>query len=368
MNHPPVAAVATRWRWPGALLNAAVFILALAGGCAAIRAILPFPKVPGVYEKYLHVLTQSGSYDIFFVGSSRFYRAIIPARFEARISAATGKKLKAFNLAFDGMQPPETYYFLREILALRPSRLRWVFLEASPMETRVYDSRPAVRNVYWHDLRHTQLIIQAIWHEPVAVREKWHRAIAHVVLAGTCLTNADSGAQWLRPHFGLENSRKRWRPPREWVGTAGYEELPEASLINVRELSGYLQKVRGSTSRSSLRVPPFWHAELSQLAGEIRAAGAETILLITPTLSRRENYSGYPDDLLLFAFQDPATFPELFDPVHRWDRTHLNREGAKLLTDLIAERFLELLRVPHQLPERSRLHSRGTSDPSKAPR
>jgi hypothetical protein len=351
MNHPagdaPSASPSGGSRgWAAALLNTAVFLIAVAGGCAAIHVTRPFPKVHGVYEKYLHLMTHSADYEVLFVGSSRLYRAIIPHRFEERVTAATGQKVPAFNLAFDAMTAPESYFFLREILALKPRGLRWVFLEAAPMETWIYDSRPPVRYVYWHDLRHTRLILQAIGDESLSIREKAQRAIGHAAFALTSLTNADRGTQWLRPELGLEKPEKRSRVPKEWAQTAGYAQLTEARLLTDKKLSRYLQKVRRRAPGPPLAVPAFWREELESIVKEVRAAGAQVILINTPSVLGRENYRGYPDHVPVFRFQDPGEFPELFDPAHHWDQGHLNHEGAEVLTDLISARFIELLRTP----------------------
>lgn len=340
--------------WARALLNTAVFLVAVAGGCAAIHATRPFPKAPGVYEKYLHFRKHLDDYDVLFVGSSRFYHAIIPQRFEERVAAASGQKVRAFNIAFDAMQPPESYFFLREILALKPQGLQWVFFEAGPMETRIYPGRPLLRDVYWHDVTHTRLVLQAIGRESISMREKSRRATEHAAFALTCLTNADLGAQWLRPRLGLEkrDQDKRYRPPKDWADTAGYAQLHEARLVTDKKLWRYLQKVAERAPGPPLTVPAFWRRELERVVKEIRAIGAQPIFVNPPSVQGRENYWGYPEDVPLFRFQDSTKFPELFEAAHHYDQGHLNHEGAEILTDLLSARFVELLNRPPGFPQR----------------
>src|SRR4051812_14733423 len=95
-----------------ALLPTALFCAALAGTCLGIRAMQPFPKVLGTYQKWLYFQRHKAEIDTVFIGSSRVYHAIIPPRFDAAVTAATGKRLHSFNLGYDAMWPPESLYML----------------------------------------------------------------------------------------------------------------------------------------------------------------------------------------------------------------------------------------------------------------
>jgi hypothetical protein len=48
-------------------------------------------------------------------------------------------------------------------------------------------------------------------------------------------------------------------------------------------------------------------------------------------------------DLELWAFCDPERYPELYAVDHRYDDDHLDRDGARLLTRLLAQRFADML-------------------------
>ena len=331
-----------------AFRNAAVFALALSAACVAIRASLPFPKVPGIYEKYLHFSRTMADYDVLFIGSSRVYRAIIPQQFDASVAAATGETVRSFNLAYDGVQPPESYFLLRQILALHPPKLRWVFVEASPVQSVIMEGRPTRRLAYWHDLRHTWFVLEAIAGEAIPLAEKWSRWSEHCGHAFNVFTNSDAGAEWLRPRFGLEKPEKktRWDPPKDWAGRAGYAPFvgERQSRLTNKALARYRQKISGQTPGPVRTIPRGWKRELNRLVAEIRGAGAQPVFVITPSVKGLENYSGYPHDVPLFRFQDPMEFPALFDPAVHWDHSHLNDAGARILTDLVSARFDKLLR------------------------
>lgn len=60
--------------------------------------------------------------------------------------------------------------------------------------------------------------------------------------------------------------------------------------------------------------------------------GVEVVLVFPPSTKSAKSSGG----LEILDFDDPATYPELFEPDARMDETHLNAQGAALFTRLIA--------------------------------
>ncbi|MGV3531986.1 MAG: hypothetical protein ACO1QR_06415, partial [Chthoniobacteraceae bacterium] len=96
-------------------------------------------------------------------------------------------------------------------------------------------------------------------------------------------------------------------------------------------------RLRRNLSQSP--VGPVFRGAIAELVRDIRAAGAEPVFVIAPTLNARENFTGLPEGVALFAFNDPNEHPVLFDPAMHYDGWHLNGRGAAVFTDLLAERF-----------------------------
>src|SRR6185369_9557893 len=133
---------------------------ALVGSGALLSEIQPL--VPEAREKYAWLAGHADDYDTLFLGSSRVYRGIIPAVFD-KLTAAAGVPTHSFNLGIDGMKPPEDAYVLERVLALRPKRLRWVFIETGDVRQNVIRGGVGdVRSVHWHDTRRTILVLKAL--------------------------------------------------------------------------------------------------------------------------------------------------------------------------------------------------------------
>ena len=87
---------------------------------------------------------------------SRFYHQIIPAQFDAAVAVGGGPKVRSFNLACDALWPPESYYFLRKILALHSSRLHSVVIEMMDINPMIDEAnKDSLRESYWRRLSPT---------------------------------------------------------------------------------------------------------------------------------------------------------------------------------------------------------------------
>ncbi len=132
-----------------------LFLCAIAmGGFATMAALLhrvaPL-RVPEVTPKLDYLKAHLGEYDTVFIGSSRIYHGVSPRAFDA-VMAAAGRPARAFNLAIDGMMPPESLHMARTLLAMRPPRLSRLFIEVSSSREIPELSTLTVRDVYWQDL------------------------------------------------------------------------------------------------------------------------------------------------------------------------------------------------------------------------
>ncbi len=317
------------------LFHALLFLLACAAGCAVLGKIAPFPDVPGIYPKWSYFREHRDRIDVLFLGSSRFYHQIIPAQFEA----AAGSHLRSFNFGYDGMWPPESFYLLRQLLAMRPAKLKWVVIDLMDINTQIDDrNNSTLRTAYWHDLRHTALAFHNILDSAFHPSQKAGFLLQHASLCGARMMNLGSGADLLQTRLNPRPARRR---PYTWADTAGFEAGPDRELEGkVRE--GYLATVeRLKASLPPQPVRPIFRQALREIIADVRRAGAEPIFVIAPTLNARENFTDIPDGAAVIALNDPNQHPELFDPAKHYDGWHLNPRGAIDFTAILARKFLE---------------------------
>lgn len=325
-----------------ALLPTALFLAALAGTCWAIGLAQPFPKVLGIYQKWLYYQKHKGEIDLLFIGSSRVYHSIVPLQFDAKVKAATGESLRSFNFGYDAMWPPESLYMTRQILSVQPSRLRWIILECLDIYADLSEeTRDTRRTAYWHDLLHTRMTWQAIADQKYGALRRWNLSTSHAEIMARNWTSQGRGAEMLGFSFGVERRKKasRWEPPDAWKHTEGYEPEDDEPLAG-SELKRFLTAV-ATTKRKfpPAEMRPSLRNAYAAIIEEIRAAGIEPIILITPTVMPSENFTGFPPDVPVWRYHDPNEYPALYDPSNRSDFTHLNHSGAEAFTELLADRF-----------------------------
>jgi len=321
-----------------ALWNAVLFLVACAAGCALLGRVAPFPEVPGIYPKWTHFREHRDQLDVLFLGSSRFYHQIIPAQFDAATRAA-GLPVRSFNFGYDGMWPPESYYLLRQLLALRPARLKWVVIDLMDINTQLDErNNSTLRMAYWHDLRHTALAFRDILASGFPPHRKADFLLAHGRLTTQQVLNLGRGAEVLNRLLAPKPPRKR---PLSWQGAAGYEAGPDKAMEG-KAREGFITTVeRLKAELPPQPIRPVFREALRELIADVRRAGAEPIFVIAPTINGRENFTGIPDGATVFALNRPAEFPELFDPDKHYDAWHLNEKGAIDFTAILARKFLE---------------------------
>ena len=325
-----------------AVRDGVIFLVCGALVCVAIQRCLPFPQPAGIYQKYEFFAQHRDEYDALFLGSSRFYHHIIPRQFDAAVAGATGREVRSFNFGYDAMWPPESYYMVRQLLALRPARLRWVIIDMMDINPRLDErNTTTLRHAYWHDWRHTRMAMEEIVRTVRKPDERWRLLSQHAEHLGKQWLNLGRGADLLGER--LLAKTKKWSPPKDWIDAEGFNPGPALGLTGkVRaDFERTAERLRGGLRPSPLS--PVLHAAMSELIGEIHAAGAQPVFVLSPTLSTRENFTGLPEGAPLLAFNDPQVYPQLFDPDLRYDAWHLNERGAVLFTDALARRFAEWL-------------------------
>jgi hypothetical protein len=317
-----------------ALCNGVFFLVACAAGCALLGRLAPFPEVPGIFPKWEYFQKNRDRFDVLFIGSSRFYHQIIPQQFDS----ATGST-HSFNFAYDGMWPPESYYLLRRLLALRPARLKWVVVDLMDINTQLDErNNSTLRMAYWHDLRHTGLAFRDIIESKFHWNQKFDLLAQHGRLACSQILNLGRGAELLNKQL-IVNPWPKKIP--SWANTAGYEPGPARGMEGKLRDGFVLTVDRLKSELPEYPVRPVFRDALHALIADIRRAGAEPIFVIAPTINSRENFTEIPDGAMVIPLNKPAEHPELFDPAKHYDAWHLNPQGAVDFTTLLSEKFVE---------------------------
>ena len=265
-----------------ALSVLAAWALGLALSSRLASMGLPPAELPSTLrEKLAHLAAHGGEYDAIFVGSSRIQNHLMPALFD-RLTAEGGKAVKSFNAGVSSMHTPEDGWFLEQILARKPARLRWVFLEIDFFERQTQSGRGAQLFGRW---RFAQTPEPMHWEN-------------------------------------LGENGDGFVPAR--TAHAGREKIP-ARLASVLAARKKEPPAPSTADRVSQAV-------LGEAIAQIRRAGA------VPTAENAHRAA-------VVDLCQPGKCPDLYDARYRVDTSHLTAQGAEIFTRLVAARFLEIARA-----------------------
>ena len=322
-------------------------LVALVATSALYHAFLP-PSIPeGVVEKLTFFAKHKDEFDTLFLGSSRFYYAVSPEIFDS-VTRENGVPTRTFNFGIDGMNPPENFYLLDQILKAEPRNLKSVFVEVADIETKSHANILSTqRLLYWHDWPRTALTLRKAL-DPRGTTE-WYKKlnrlwsarrtfVLHLSLFEKQFTNVGRAADFLPSHTDIpaEKSSFQLGPNGDGYRLAGTPMSPERAENFRRKLSEEVAAARPEF------IDPYADSAYRDCAAKIRRLGAEPIFVAppglyqSPTLFRK---SPPPGSLLIF--NDSRAYPQLYDTKFRVDEQHLTNEGSAEFTRLLA---LELVR------------------------
>jgi hypothetical protein len=323
-------------------LNAGIAALGFVLGCAALNALLPFPEIDVLSSNLRFFQQHRDDFDTVFIGSSRFRHQISPGTFDRTMRDA-GLVTRTFNFGINGMVPPEDSYVLERLLAAKPRRLKWVFIELDELQTkRVPEAEGTRRSLYWHDLKRTWLVIRAI-REGGGYWEARELLFFHGALFVKNFTNVGRKidlSEWMSRLWKEEALSQK-------LGRAGDGYVPLSREMPAAEEAVYETELKNALTDSGSRfVSASTEHAYRQVAEDVRRAGAIPIFLITPlTMQIKLGFrpeSGIADNVM--SFNDARVYPQLYRKEMRLDGNHLNSVAAEEFTRLVAENFLRLRR------------------------
>ena len=351
-----VAQLGTSERIPAITFRKAVFLSAIAtiaflATCGALHMLLPAPNVSGITTKLRFFAAHQDEFDTIFVGSSRIYAGVSPSTFD-QIMASAGTPSHTFNFGVNGLYPPERFYFLEQILALKPRKLKRVFVEMDDVQvTWLPDEQTSQRVLYWHDWKRTRIILQKILkldvpgHLKWKLRafRKWRGTIAlHLMLFatnfGNCGRALDLAESWAS---GNQIDLSELGPRQD-----GY--FPQFAEISGEQLSEY-QKILARAQAAQIGdvvLDDYAARAYRRLAQRIQSAGATPVFIVTPVYPQMPSKFPGPAPGLVLSYNNPTRYPAMYRLETRTNQYHLNSTGAEQFTRLLTEDFLRSSRQP----------------------
>jgi len=307
-----------------------------------------------VSEKLNYFSQHKDSYDVVFIGSSRTHRQIMPQVFD-RVLQEQGYTVRSFNLGIGGSYLPETYFYIRKVLAMRPKKLKWIFIEYTDKLDAREENVRATREVYWHTLAETAYISQVILASNHDWSDKLVMMFDHLHSYFYGITKNGKGSAWVQELIGYQedNKYKISLLGQYQDGYISYDEDPDRHVKKrqqrfLEKLDNYRGEVQELREERQLieAHQPFKPEFLAEMVSQMQRHGIEPIFVVPPSLhTYKDLIQSHQQQYVptLWVFNNPDRFAELYAIENRFDDEHLNQQGSELFTRLLAQTFLQHL-------------------------
>jgi hypothetical protein len=333
-----------------------LFAAAFGASSWALRGRLPGGSgLERTETKLAHYAEHKGEYDLLFFGSSRAFRGFDPELFD-RVLAGRGVATRSFNFGLPGARAVEVQHLLGRVVALAPRGVRYCLIDPEGLSVLPDHRNVRARSVIdWHDPETTALVTRFVLESERDPRRAAELLWAHWSSCALNLANVGRALAWVDRWLGR-------RPTAEFAAETvgargdGYSPLGDEGAelgrrgrrFRSKRVDEYLERLEEfRAQRPSRGAPSEAAVELyRRLERRARELGAVTIFVTQPALYLQEDLiaaHARGDVAYLLRYDDPQRFPELYAPENRYDDTHLNEQGARLFTELLARDVAELL-------------------------
>ena len=342
----------------------ALGLLTLGWVARGIGSVLPPTAQTDAERKLAAFFAEDEGYDTLFLGTSLVHRGIDPLVFDAAMTRF-GVPTRSFNAALPAMDAFEQEVVLRRILERRPEGLVNVLVAPDMIAANL--SAEHLRNrrtALWHETSTTLHVSSALlqrnapWPDTLTqLYRHWQAWWLRGTNGGEVRERLDA---WMRP-VDPDEARLALLGP-DGRGFAALDQLvSEVSPELVEEQLAFRAQFLGQEEEFTHRVAAFakrpmptgpphaaGSAYLARLTRMAKEAGVRLVVFLLPggTVEDRDwllRARALDEDRHWIDLTSPSAFPELYAVHHRFDRFHVNADGAVRMTELLAERFASLL-------------------------
>lgn len=306
----------------------------------AVLPSLHFAEGNSLFKTKYELCTSDIKINTLFIGSSHIHNQIIPSLFDSISDGGTN----SFNLGVPGLNNPESYFLVERILENEKMQLENIFIDITPLQSIPPQNLFKMRTSYYLNYSMIKQILPAVLNEDYSLLTKAYR-FGSYFLSG--IYNF-SGVELLkdREESELDNV--------DLLKNRGYEILSDkASILYQKRREQLLSKPSLLDTRRKSIIEQY--SEVAQeldndhvnclklLVSKCKERSINLFFLITP---RRLDYtrilpaSSALKDVCVFDIGNPQIYPKLYMLDYSFDIGHLNENGARLFTEIIAERYL----------------------------
>ena len=280
-----------------------------------------------------------------FLGSSHFYRHIDVAYFDDILDSTN-----SYNLGVEGLANPENYYLLEELLEDDSINVKSIFLALTSLQSTSPENFFKGRSSY-------HVSTSNLWYALNTIREESRPFKTKIFRYSSFLLNYGYN------YLGLPALRDMFKYKKNLAEThhlsnKGYLSLDddlrqevkarhnvfleqEKALLQNRKLKAKKQFETGADDKYLIQAH---YNKIVELINKAKLKKITLFFVITPRLKNYKEILSLKDKLSanqVIDLANPARFPEFYEVENSFDIGHLNKKGAIIFTEKLAEEFLK---------------------------
>ncbi|WP_110986300.1 hypothetical protein [Acaryochloris thomasi] len=329
----------------------------------ALSKFAPEPIVRTYTVKMAEFEKAPNQYKILFVGSSHIHYHLMPDQFDSH-ARSQGFSFQSFNMGSPNLDRMETNALVKRIISSGPENLKYIFIEPRSFSSN-FKNPDSLRAVYFHNHENTAFLLDYIVRSSLEFDEKFLRiksAIQSFSInffnIGDLHKGLTQGATNKLDVYSL-GPQKNGFAEMKWYCRRVEGKEGKACLRKIQKFSkkldeenDFYRSAQTEYNKSLRGTEPFSKYQIQSLvdlSNTLKEQGITAIFLNTPAVYGGNDQSiafklAYKRDtppIHILDYNDPSQFPSLFQEDLWYDNTHLNQQGAQLLTQYIASDFLK---------------------------
>jgi hypothetical protein len=278
-----------------------------------------------IRETFKEFAATKDSYSIVLIGGCIFQDRVIPDLFAGGLRKK-GVEAPSFGIGAPAIWGQETFLLVREILELRPKKLRWIILDTTPEETTI-PGRPIDSEAFnaWHSLEETYGASLGALQDETG----WRKVLSQLHL------------HWRAFFRNLFEGGpvKRFLSTRVFFGTLPRPETPRP----LRPIGGFPVPEKIEYEPPLTDPPAKMLRSYRRISELLRPAGIRVAILRPPTVGKVKYRVPELPGVPVFDYTVPARYPELYVAGNYRDPEHLSGLGAAVLSRRLADDFVKEL-------------------------
>jgi hypothetical protein len=349
------------------LLSCLVFGLSL---CIKFFIYQPMQLVPATWgsERLYHktqYLKQHKEINTIFIGASQVLLHINPKEFDTIVSPQL--HTQSFNLGENWFSASELFYVLDNIIEKDSLSFKYVFVELSKIKRPDLLNLNKTRVFYWYDWERYKFTITAAWNSRYSIVYRGATIASHTLGYIDNLINLSFLSEAIKfneitksnsPDFFLGPYRNGYLIPNfnpsvkvenllnDFKQQPNHFLKDSSVIVSKRKISEIEFAKFDTLQIKNISYNKFYLKQINLMIDKYQRKGIKLIFFLAIRLDRNHYeevlplFKGIPVENK-FEISDARKYPDLYAARYSYDITHLNPEGAKIYTSLLAQKFLE---------------------------